>query len=154
MESLQQRIEFLARRFPHGFYTTHELAERFHRGEIVHFQSAAERDETTKIASDMAKERAEKLSARRGGRDTFEPEDMSFADVTAAERKKLGAEMVKGEYPLPQKHNIPFLNQVQTSLWNNETYQARDAMRFMEKVQSLLPANARAQAQGQDRNPR
>jgi len=138
-ESVQQKAESLAKRIPHGYLTPQEIAERFHKGEMVHFESEAERIEVLKIASELAQARADKLTDRKG--ESIAPEDMSFAEVSVEEKRTLGAKMVKGEYPGLQAQSMPFLNQVVRSLRNNGTYHETETSKFMDKIQSFMPAN-------------
>jgi hypothetical protein len=138
-ESAQQKLEFLAKRLPHGWLSRQELAERFHKGQMVHFESAEEQKEVLAIAAELAKSRADMLTERKG--EPIAPEDMSFGDVSAEEKGRLGAKMVKGEYPALQTHRMPFLNQVERNLRNNGTYHEMETGKFMEKIESLLPAN-------------
>jgi hypothetical protein len=138
-ESVQQKLEFLAKRLPHGWLSPQELAERLHKGQMVHFESDEERKEVLAIAAELAQSRADTLAERKG--EHIPPEDMSFADITAEEKERLAAKMVKGEYPGLQTHKLPFLNQVQRNLRNNGTYHEMETSKFMEKIQSLLPAN-------------
>ena len=142
-ESAQQKLEFLAKRIPHGYINTPELAKRFQKGEMVHFESEEERKEVLAIAAELANSRAGMLTERKG--ELIALEDMSFADVSAEEKKQLGVKMVKGEYPALQTHKLPFLNQIATNLRNNGTYHEMETSKFMEKIQSLLPANRREQ---------
>jgi hypothetical protein len=144
-ESAQQKLEFLAKRLPHGWLSPQALAERFHKGQMVHFKSSEERKEVLAIAAELAKSRADMLTERKG--EPIAPEDMSFGDVSAEEKGRLGAKMVKGEYPALQTHKLPFLNQVERNLMNNGTYHEMETSKFMEKIQSLLPANRGQQAQ-------
>jgi hypothetical protein len=138
-ESAQQKLEYLAKRIPHGYVSPQELAERFHKGQMVHFESEEERKEVLAIAAELAKSRADMLTERKG--EPIAPEDMSFVDVSAEEKGRLGAKMVKGEYPALQTHKFPFVNQIERNLRNNGTYHEMETSKFMEKIQSLLPAN-------------
>jgi len=138
-EGAQQKLEHLAKRIPHGYLTPQELAERFHKGEMVHFESEAERAEVLNIAAELAKSRADMLTERKG--EPIAPEDMGFTDVSAEEKRRLGAKMVKGEYPALPTHKLPFLNHIAKNLRNNETYHEMETSKFMEKIESLLPAN-------------
>jgi hypothetical protein len=138
-ESAHQKLEYLAKRIPHGYVSPQELAERFHKGQMVHFESEEERKEVLAIAAELAKSRADMLTERKG--EPIAPEDMSFVDVSAEEKGRLGAKMVKGEYPALQTHKFPFVNQIERNLRNNGTYHEMETSKFMEKIQSLLPAN-------------
>ncbi len=143
VESVQQRAESLAKRIPHGFLTPQEIAERFQKGEMVHFESEAEKEEVLKIASELSKARADMLTDRKG--ETVAPEDMSFAEIGAEEKKQLATTIIKGEYPELQKQSFPFLNGVMQQLRNNGTYHNEKTSQFMAKVQSLLPPSKGAQ---------
>lgn len=138
-ESVQQKLEFLAKRLPHGWLSSQELAERLHSGQMVHFESDEEKKEVLAIASGLAQARADMLTERKG--ESIPPEDMSFADIRADEKEGLASKMVKGEYPALQTHKLPFLNQVERNLRNNETYHEMETSKFMEKIQSLLVTN-------------
>ena len=137
IEGIQQRAESLANRIPHGFHTPQEIAERFQKGEMVHFESEAEQQEVLKIASELSKARADMLTDRKG--EMVAPDDMSFAEIDAQEKKHLAATMIKGEYPELQKQSFPFLNGVVQQLRNNGTYHDEKMSQFMAKVQALLP---------------
>ena len=138
-ESAQQKLEYLAKRLPHGYLNPQEIAERFHKGQMVHFESEQERREVLAIAAELAKSRADMLAKRKG--EPIPPEDMGFANVSAEEKRQLGAKMVKGDYPALQTQKLPFLNHVTTLLRNNGTYHDVETSKFMDKVQSLLPVN-------------
>ena len=138
-ESAQQKLKCLAKRIPHGHHNPHDLAERFHKGEMVHFVSEEERKEVLAIAAELAKSRADMLTERKG--EPVVPEDMSFSDLGGEEKMKMGLKMVKGEYPALQSQKLPFLNHVTTLLRNNGTYHELETSKFMEKIQSLLPVN-------------
>jgi hypothetical protein len=139
VEGAQQKLEHLAKRIPHGYLTPQELAERFHKGEMVHFESEAERAEVLNIAAELTKSRADMLTERKG--EPIAPEDTGFTDVNAEEKRRLGAKMVKGEYPALPTHKLPFLNHIAKNLRNNGTYHEMETSKFMEKIESLLPAN-------------
>jgi len=64
-ESVSQKLTWLARRM--GEYESpDELAKRLFDGEIVQFENAQERVEATKLAYEMALERAVTLAKRKG----------------------------------------------------------------------------------------
>lgn len=146
-EIVQQRAESLAKRIPHGFLTPQELAERFHAGELVHFESESERAEVLQIATSLAKARSDMLTERKG--EAVVPQDMSFSGASAEEKKKLGIQMVKGEYPALQRQRMPFLNQVVQNLRNNGTYHEAETGQFMAKIESFLPAANKGRPQAQ-----
>lgn len=144
-ESAQQKLAFLAKRLPHGWHSPQELAERLHKGQMVHFDSEGERKEVLAIAAELAQSRADMLTGRKG--EPIPAEDMSFVNVSTDEKGRLAAKMVKGEYPPLQPQKLPFLNQVERNLRNNSTYHEMETSKFMEKIQSLLPPNRGGQVQ-------
>ena len=139
-ESVQQRIQSLARRLPHGYQTPEQLADRYHKGELTRFESAEEKEKVLKIAGELAEARAGKLTERKG--EEIAAEDMSFEGLNSRgnERAGLASALVKGEYEALEKQRMPFLDNVVRSLRNNSTYGTTDAAKFMEKIQSLIPA--------------
>lgn len=143
-ESVQQRAESLANRIPHGFLTPQELAQRFYKGQMVHFESETERLEVLRIAAELAKSRADILTERKG--ESVTPEDMAFSEVGIEEKKQLGAKMVKGEYPNLQTQSHPFLNMVVRNLRNNGTYHETETSKFMDKIQGLIAKRGGAAA--------
>jgi len=145
IESVQQKIEFLARRIPHGYQTPDELAEHYQKGNLTRFESTEERDKVLELAKDLAAKRAEMLTERKS--ETIAPEDMSFADLaTSAEKTSLAEKMVRGVYPGLERQRMPFLDNVVKGLRNNETYHEVEAGKFMQTIQSLLPQSAGGRA--------
>ena len=143
VESVQQRIEHLAHRIPHGYQTPEELAEHFHKGNLTRFESVEERDKVLKLANDLAAKRAEMLTERKS--ETVAPADMGFADLAnSAEKVTLAGKMVRGVYPDLEKQRMPFLDNVVKALRNNETYHEVEATKFMDKIRSLLPQQGAA----------
>ena len=142
-EGVQQKLEWLAKRIPHGYITHEDLAERLHKGDLVRFESEEEKTKVLRIAADLAKARAEMLTERKG--EQIAPEEMEFTDVGSGEEKQqLVDTMVKGVYPELEAQKLPFLNQVVRNLRNNETYHEAETGKFMDKVLSLLPPNTAA----------
>jgi len=141
-ESVQQRIEWLARRLPHGYVTPGQLAERYHKGEFVRFESEEEKQKVLEIAADLAKQRAAKLTERKG--QEVPAEDMAFEDVSSRskDRNILADTYVKGTYPPLEKQKMPFLDTIVRNLRNNETYHGAETEKFIETIQGLIPAQA------------
>ena len=135
--SVQQKVEVLASRLPHGYISPDQLAERFHKGELVRFESVEERDKVLAKAAELAKERSAKLTERKGVE--IPAKDMSFASITADESKDIASKMGRGVYPELEKQRIPFLDTVMRNLRNNGTYHNSKQDEFMAKIASLLP---------------
>ena len=140
-ETVAEKTRWLARRFPHGYNTHHELANRLHKGEMVHFESMEEKDEVVRVAQELAKERADKLSKRTNTtQGVREPDPMEFVEISKDDKAKLESTMVKGEYPPLQPQRLPFLDSVVRTLRNNGSYQEQKTGQFLRKLIGLLPA--------------
>ncbi|KIX01462.1 uncharacterized protein Z518_09188 [Rhinocladiella mackenziei CBS 650.93] len=137
-ESVQQRIEWLAQRIPHGYQTPAQLAERYYKGYFTRFESEAEKQEVLKLATEMARKKADEATEHKYTEVT--PRDMSFEDVVSrsAERQRLADTFVRGKYPEVQKQKMPFLDQIVRNLNNNDTYNGRQTEKFMEMVQKVM----------------
>ncbi|EXJ78061.1 hypothetical protein A1O3_09222 [Capronia epimyces CBS 606.96] len=138
-ESVQQRIEWLAHRIPHGYQTPMQLAERYYKGYFTRFESEEEKEEVLALAAEMARKRADEVTERKSVE--AELKDMSFEDVASRseERKALAETYVRGKYPEVEKQSMPFLDQVVRNLNNNETYNDLQAEQFMQTLQKLVP---------------
>lgn len=137
-ESVQQRIEWLAHRIPHGYETTGQLAERYYKGYFTRFESEQEKDEVLARAAEMARARADQITERKHVE--VEPIDMSFEDVVSrpGERHGLADKFVQGKYPELEKQKMPFLDQIARNLNNNATYKGGETEQFMQAVQKLM----------------
>lgn len=137
--SVVQKIEWLARRIPHGYQTPEQLAEHFAKGNLTKFESEEEKQMVLKIAQDMAKQRAEKITEKKG--EQVQPKDMSMVDLNTAsdDKQSFLNDMVKGQFTELEKQRMPFLDNILKTLRNNETYNPRETNKFMAKVQSMMP---------------
>lgn len=138
--SIVQKIEWLARRIPHGYQTPEQLAEHFAKGNLTKFESAEEKNMVIKIAQDMAKQRAEKITEKKG--EQVKPKDMTIVDLNAIsnDKQSLVDSMIKGQYSELEKQRMPFLDNIVKTLRNNETYNSLETNKFMAKIQSMMPA--------------
>lgn len=139
-ETVQQRIEWLAHRIPHGYQTPGQLAERYVKGYFTRFESEEEKAEVLKLAAEMAQKRADRVTERKNIE--AKPHDMSFSDVVSrqAERQGLADTYVRGDYPTVQKQKMPFLDHVVENLNNNGTYQGTQSKQFMKTIRRLMAA--------------
>lgn len=148
-ESVQQRIEWLAHRIPHGYHTPMQLAERYSKGYFTRFESKEEKEKVLELASQLAREKADKYTEKKG--EEVQPEDMAFEGVASrkVERDGLADRYVRGKYPVVEKQKMPFLDQIVRNLNNNGTYQTAKTEMFMQTVQKLMGN----QGQGQSGQP-
>jgi hypothetical protein len=148
VESVQQRIEWLAHRLPHGYQTPNQLAMHYTRGYLTRFESAQERDEVLSISRQLAQKWADRDTEKSGGSGEVQPENMDFDSIAdrEGERNGLAETWVKGVYPVVQKQKMPFLDQIVRNLNNNGTVTPGKAEQFMQTVQSVIVS--RQQSQG------
>ncbi|KIW65545.1 hypothetical protein PV04_07799 [Phialophora macrospora] len=148
VESVQQRIEWLAHRLPHGYQTPNQLAMHYTRGYLTRFESAQERDEVLSISRQLAQKWADRDTEKSGGSGEVQPENMDFDSIAdrESERNGLAETWVKGAYPVVQKQKMPFLDQIVRNLNNNGTVTPGKAEQFMQTVQSVIVS--RQQSQG------
>jgi len=137
-ETVQQRIEWLAHRIPHGYQTPGQLADRYFKGHLTRFESEAEKEKVLALAAGLAARRADEITERRNVE--VQPWDMSMEDVASrpAERQNLADTYVRGKYPELEKQKMPFLDQIVRNLDNNSTYHSTDTKQFMETVQKFI----------------
>ena len=137
-ESVQQRIEWLAHRIPHGYQTPVQLAERYAKGHLTRFESEEEKETVMKLAADIAQNKAQVVMEKKGTE--IKAKDMSFVDVASRpeERGALADRYVRGKYPELLKQKMPFLDQIVRNLRNNGTYHDLEKQQFMETVQKLM----------------
>jgi hypothetical protein len=146
VEEVRSKLRWMSRKMQHGYDAPQELALRMHRGEMVHFESEAEREEVLKLARELAEKKAGMLTERRG--EVVEPEDSTFQSLGDGDRRALSEELIKGIYPQvappgdngkgKEKHSPAFLGEVVRMLGNNETYHAREQGQLVETIQRLL----------------
>jgi hypothetical protein len=138
--SVLEKLSSMSNRYPNGYEPPHELAKRLFKGDRVFFTDEQEKDQVMQEAKQLAQERADKLTQRKG--DLIEPEDTSFMSVSQDERETLIQEFVQGRYtPLkaPHAEKLPVLGEVQRNLENNETYRsAGKQSQFLDKLGLLL----------------
>ncbi|KIW83884.1 hypothetical protein Z517_03130 [Fonsecaea pedrosoi CBS 271.37] len=151
VESVQQRIEWLAHRIPHGYQTPGQLAEWYTKGYFTRFESEAEKEEVLKLAQEVAKLEADKETEKTNVE--VQPKDVSFEDVVAraAERKGLADTYARGVYPQVKKQKMPFLDQIVRNLNNNATFPHGKTEQFMQTVQKVIVSRAQEGGRNQKR---
>ncbi|ERF71026.1 hypothetical protein EPUS_03306 [Endocarpon pusillum Z07020] len=167
---VEEKLRWAARRIPHDYETPEDLAERLHRGqELVHFESAQEKEQVLQIARGLAERTADRITERTGKEVT--PKESSFEGIREKDRVVLAREFVRGEYPPLEagwkdmqtqtqkgkeggRKRPAFLGDVMRILGNNETYHAKEQEQLMSTIQGLLATTpqrrVRAQAQAEE----
>lgn len=145
---IEEKLRWMARRMQHGYDTPQQLAQRLHKGkELVHFESAEEKEEVLKIARGLAERAASRTTERTGTE--VQPKDNSFEPIREKDRAVLSEELIKGVYPPIEavkaakkaeggKQTPAFLNEVVRMLGNNETYHAKEKEQLCFTIQKLL----------------
>ncbi|PGH13115.1 hypothetical protein AJ79_03822 [Helicocarpus griseus UAMH5409] len=143
-EALHERLAWMSERYPNGFEPTDLLAQRVYKGEWTYFYNEEEKKEAIEMAQKMAKEKAEKLTDRKGA--VIEPEDMSFQPMDDAQKKQLISRLISGEYKSEQtefakQHSArhPVMKDVLRYLENNGTWQTSHKTKFLEALSKSLP---------------
>lgn len=136
-ESVQQRIEFLAHRLPHGYQTPMQLVERYRKGKLTRFESEEEKETVLKLAAEVSKQKADEITEKKGVE--VQAKDMAFDDLSTRsdERNTLADAYVKGTYPALEKQKMPFLDQIARNLRNNDTYNVMQSEQFMKAIASI-----------------
>lgn len=150
-ESVQQRIEWLAHRIPHGYQTPGQLAERYNKGLFTRFESEEEKEKVLALAAGIARSRADQESEKTGAE--VAPQDMAFDDVVSrsADRQGLTDTYVRGKYPVVPKQKMPFLDQIARNLNNNASYAPKKTEQFMQTVQRLMVSQGGAAPKGAEK---
>lgn len=142
--SVEEQLRWLARRFPHSHDTTHELAQRLIKGEIVAFESEAEKQTILSIVAQMQTDLAEQQSEEKG--EEVKAKEIKFQGMTD-QVKELSSVYIRGDYSQLEKQKYPLLDSVLNQLRNNGTYGQDKSARLLAKIQSLIPQQ-RQQSQG------
>ncbi|PGH18512.1 hypothetical protein AJ80_04482 [Polytolypa hystricis UAMH7299] len=139
-ESISEKLSWMGDRFANGYDPPAELAKRVYDGKRVLFASEEEKTRVMELVHEMAAEKAEVLTERKGA--VVEPEDMAFESTNNPERKHLLDSLVIGNYPKlePPADASPVIADVLRTLRNNESYQTAETKAFMDKLVGSLPS--------------
>ena len=137
-ESVIQKVTWLAKRLPHGYWTPRQIAERYEEGYMVRFNSEGEKETVLKLAAVMANKRAAKTSEKSG--EEVQAGDMQFESLgeRADEKGRLTDSMTRGMYPVPGKQSNQVMDGVMRQLDNNATYRSEDAEKFKGRIERLI----------------
>lgn len=126
------------------------LASKLMQGQLIRFESKAEKVAVQEAAKKLAEKRARQYARRKGlSSDEVQPQPINyeFAPIPEAVQKKLIDSMVAGKYDADgllqqgkEKHKQPVLNEIAKMTMKNGTYLGAESDRFLWKVRSLLPA--------------
>lgn len=152
-ESVVQKIQWLARRLPHGYQSPEQLADRYLKNEFISFESEEEKKQVLKIASELTTQAKQDLA--EGSKTKAEvPFSHRFADVDFA---SLGSKEgdanfllqagIKGGYAEASKQPYPFLQSAARMLNNNGSYGPASSRRLLSRVQGLIPQRGAAAQQ-------
>jgi hypothetical protein len=141
VESVQEKLRWMARRMQHSYNTPQELAVRMQKGKMVYFESATEKEEVLKLVKEAEEKRADLLTEEEGF--VKKPKRFGFQPVEEKDRNVLTKSLIQGVYPPinePKQHSHQFLADVTRMLGNNETYADSEKRHLMGTILKLLPA--------------
>jgi len=152
-ESVIQKIEWLARRLPHGYQYPEQIAEHYLKGNLTRFESEEEKQQVLKIAADMSAQT--KLESDEGTLHKHETprfqivEDPAFTSMAdkSSDKGYLVQTGVKGDYGEVEKQRYPFMQNAARMLNNNGSYGPVQMQRVLDRVQSLIPQGRTPAAQ-------
>lgn len=145
LESIEERLRWLAKRTPVGFTPHHELALRLIKGDLVAFESEDEKVAVFELVKKMQSRAAEEETEEKG--EIIEPKDVGYQSLPSEQAKQLTDHFIRGTYAELTPQRFPLLDQVVRQLRNNETFQDEKSQRFLSKIGSLIPQQQAQQQQ-------
>lgn len=152
-ESVIQKIEWLARRLPHGYQYPEQIAEHYLKGNLTRFESEEEKQLVLKIAAEMSaktKQESDEGTLHKHETPRFQVvEDPAFTSMTAKSSDKdyLMHTGVKGDYGEVEKQRYPFMQNAAKVLSNNESYGPAQMQKVLDRIQALIPQGRTPAAQ-------
>jgi len=152
-ESVIQKIEWLARRLPHGYQYPEQIAEHYLKGNLTRFESEEEKQLVLKIAADMSaktKQESDEGTLHKHETPRFQiVEDPAFTSMTdkSSDKDYLLHSGVKGDYGELEKQRYPFMQNAARTLNNNGSYGPAQMQRVLDRVQALIPQGRTPAAQ-------
>ncbi|KAK5941440.1 hypothetical protein PMZ80_006719 [Knufia obscura] len=152
-ESVIQKIEWLARRLPHGYQGPEQIAEHYLKGNLTRFESEEEKQQVLKIAAEMSAKT--KLESEEGTLHKHETprfqivKDPAFTSMSdkSSDKGYLVQTSVKGDYGEVEKQRYPFMQNAARMLNNNGSYGPAQMQRLLDRVQTLIPQGRTPAAQ-------
>lgn len=154
-EGVVQKLRWLAKDLPHGYWTPQQIAERFVEGGLVRFDNAEHKEKVMGRVETVLRQKLER-EMKSDGREAIEA---AVAESAAAvggftalgqkegEVKALVDGMVRGVYPGLEKGQRPLLASVQRQLRNNGSYQAADTGKLVGRINTLIESTTKQAAQ-------
>lgn len=156
-EGVIQKLNFLARDLPHGYWTPRQIAERLVDGGLVKFEDEEHKAKVMHYAEIYLEERNKheksflaSLKAPQEGQSSLEPwTKTGFVSVAGKEEgtQSVIAASVRGVYPDLPTGQRPLYAGIARQLRNNETYGVDDSNRLLGRVQALVETVQRQAAQ-------
>lgn len=152
-ESVIQKVQWLARRLPHGYQSPEQIAEHYLKGNLTRFESEEERKTVLKLAAEFsAKTKTEKEDGTLHKHETPRfaiVEDPAFTSIAskAGDKGHIMATSVRGDYDQAQQQKYAFMQTVDRVLGNNETYGPAQSQKLLARVQALIPQSRTGGAQ-------
>ena len=132
------------------------LAHKMMRGQLVRFESQAEKAAVEEEAKHIAESLARNIARQRKlNADDVQPTptEHAFASVPQSVRESMMKKLVQGTYDADgflqgkEKYKQPVLNEIAKMTLKNGTYLIPDGERLLRKVRSLLPSVQASQQQ-------
>lgn len=152
-ESVIQKVQWLARRLPHGYQSNEQVAEHYLKGNLTHFKSAQEKTTVLELAARLSAET--KREHDEGTLHKHETprfaivEDPAFTSISSKEGDKghIMSTSIKGDYGQAQQQKYAFMQNAERLLGNNETYGPAQSQKLLARVQALIPQSRTGGAQ-------
>lgn len=144
-ESVVQKVQWLARRLPHGYQSPEQIAEHYLKGNLTRFESEEERKTVLQLAAELsAKTKTEKEDGTLHKHETPRfaiVEDPAFTSIASKKSDKdhIMTSSIRGDYDRPQQQKYAFMQTASKILNNNETYGPVQSQKLLTRVQALIP---------------
>ena len=144
---IEDRLKQLSEATQDGFRNVPDIAAKMMKGGSVNFKDEAEKEAVVAAAEAYAENRRQAFATRFG--DDATKREFQFGPLAIQQQDSIVNKMVRGKYQdvnaTSHKHDI--LNHIARATLRNGTYLDGDGSRFLQKVQSLLPAQTSGKPQ-------
>ncbi|KAL4798142.1 hypothetical protein BDV19DRAFT_357133 [Aspergillus venezuelensis] len=143
---ITEKLSLLGARYPNGYTSPEFLGRQLYKMQYVQFKSEQEKAEALEVAKQLAQNRADRVSQKKG--ELREPGSITFQPLEDGARRSLVESLAQGLYPpveAMKPDQSPVVGESMRNLRNNESYQAAGKRsQFMAKLESLLVVNRTA----------
>lgn len=152
-ESVIQKVQWLARRLPHGYQSPEQIAEHYLKGNLTRFESEEEKKTVLKLAAELSantKRESDDGTLHKHETPRFAiVEDPAFTSVAskAGDKGHIMSTSVRGDYGQAQQQKYAFMQTAEKVLSNNETYGPVQSQKLLARVQALIPQSRPGGAQ-------